>query len=84
MTETIEYQSTIIKLVNLARPYNENIGYYKEHFINEEFNFSVKLDNGYALKISRILAQDYHVMPSILNIEDLERIANSVWKIKSE
>lgn len=81
MTETSEYQSAISELINKARNYNPNLGFYEKHYINENFDFSVKLSNNYGVKVSRILAQDYSVMPSILTEEDLKKIANSAWKL---
>ncbi|RSC92587.1 hypothetical protein [Tenacibaculum singaporense] len=81
MTKTEEYKSSVISLVNLSRSYNEKIGIYQEHFINENFTFSVRLDNNTAIKISRTLAQDYEKLPSILTEEDLIEIAGSLWEI---
>lgn len=81
MTESTEYQSAVSELVNKARIYNSDLGFYEKHYLNENFNFSVKLSNNYGVKISRILAQDYSRMPSILTEEDLKAIANSAWKL---
>tara|TARA_R110002049_G_scaffold274362_1_gene452289 strand:+ start:610 stop:855 length:246 start_codon:yes stop_codon:yes gene_type:complete len=81
MTKTEENKRSIIKLVRLSKKFNENIGEYVEHYINQDFNYSVRLNNNTGVKVSRILAQDYDKMPNILTEEDLERIANSLWEI---
>ena len=81
MTKTEENKSSVIKLIRLSKKFNENIGEYVEHYINQDFNYSVRLNNNTGVKVSRILAQDYEKMPNILTEEDLVRIANSLWKI---
>lgn len=81
MTKTTEDTPAVRELVSRARQYNNDIGNYVEHFINEQFNYSVRLDNNHAVKVSRILAQDFGKMPNILTEKDLQNIAESFWKL---
>lgn len=80
MTETKEQLRAISELINKARIYNPNLGIYIKHYVNEDFDYTVELSNNYVVKISRILAKDYSVMPSILTDLDLKEIANSARK----
>lgn len=82
MTKTNQNTAAVRELISRAKKYNDNIGNYVEHFINEEFNYSVRLDNNCGIKVSHSLAQDFSRMPSILSEEDLQRIAASLYRLK--
>lgn len=77
-----DHTFSVSELVRKAKKYNNNLGNYLEHFINEDFNFSVRLDNGFGVIVSRRLAQDFSVQPIILKESDLINIAKSAWKLR--
>ncbi len=52
-----EIRNAIIAILQIVRDYNPVIGYYEQHVVNENFNYTVRLDNG-RIKISRELVQD--------------------------
>ncbi len=81
MHKTTEYTSTIIEMTDLARTFNPNLGSYVEHFLNDDFNYSVRLNNNFGIKISRTLVQDFSAMPSVLKESDIIKIAESAWKL---
>ncbi len=81
MHKTTENTSTVIDLVNKTRIINTDLGLYVEHFLNDDFNYSVRLNNNYGIKISRTLVQDVSVMPSILSESDVIKISESAWKL---
>jgi hypothetical protein len=80
MTKTDEYRSGVMAVIDLARVSNPEIGSYQEHFINENFDFSVRLSNG-AINISVEVAQDYEAQPSSVTISRIENIAKTFRKI---
>lgn len=76
MHKTTENKSGVISITNKAREYNSNIGVYQEHFINDRFNYTVRLDNG-RIEIPREMAQDYEVQPSSVSEERIKRVAQT-------
>lgn len=76
MQKTTEYQNAVTAIVSRASGINPKIGSYMEHFINESFNFTVRLDNG-RVSISRELAQDYQATGGRIEQERIIHVANS-------
>lgn len=76
MHKTTENTSGVIAITNKARVYNTDIGIYQEHFLNDRFNYTVRLDNG-RIEMSREIAQDYEVQPSSISEERIMRVAQS-------
>lgn len=75
MQKTNQYQSGVQGIIIRARQYNPNIGDYIEHFVNESFNFTVKLSNG-RINISSNTAQDQEAMPTSISEDRIRQIAN--------
>lgn len=80
MTKTTQYQSGVIAVTSLASTLNTEIGDYQEHFINENFGFSVRLSNG-KRNMSLEVAQDYEAYPSSVTQDRIERVAMTFRKI---
>lgn len=80
MQKTIQYQTGVIGVTNLARSVKPEIGNYVEHYINELFGISVKLSNG-AINMSVEIAQDFEAMPSSIASHRIEQIAKTFRKI---
>jgi len=76
MVKTDKNKRGIIALTDFARTINGEIGSYQEHFINENFHYIVRLDNG-RIDIPVENAQDYEVQPGSISDEQIIRIANS-------
>ena len=81
MTKTEEYKNGVIAITNLARTINPEIGFYQEHFINENFGFSVRLSNNGAISMSREIAQDFEAMPNSISQERIQNVAKTFRKI---
>ena len=60
----------------LAWTINPEIGTYQEHFINENFDFTVKLSNG-AIIMSIEITQDYEARPSSVTYDRYEIVADT-------
>lgn len=82
MRKTTEYTSHIIDLINKVKFVNPKLGSYVEHYLNDDFKYSVVLSNNYGVKISRILVRDFSVMPSVVEKSDIIDIAESAWKLE--
>jgi len=83
MKETKRNSKGIIGILNRARLYNSEIGDYVEHFINEQFNYSVRLTNGRII-IPLAMAQDQEFQPAIITEERLQRLANTFQNNKHD
>lgn len=81
MKKTGENLRGVIAVTNLARQINSEIGDYEEHFINENFGYSVRLSNKGAITMSSEIAQDYEVLPSSVTPQRVQQVANSFRKI---
>jgi hypothetical protein len=75
MNKTNENRNGIISVLTRARAYNSEIGSYQEHFINEQFNFTVRLSNG-RIVIPMTMAQDQEIQPTSISEERIQRVAN--------
>ena len=82
MKKTNENIAGVIGITNLARPHNQQIGNYIEHYINENFDYSVLLNENGTIRISRELAEDFSANPTNINEPRIIQVANSYRKIK--
>jgi len=76
MERTTQNKRGVMALTSLVRVANSKIGDYQEHFINEDFGFSVRLSNG-AIRMSREVAEDYESQPSSVTRDRINKIANT-------
>ncbi len=76
MQKSTDYTNGVIGVVNLARKFNNEIGVYSEHFINENFQFIVRLSNG-RLKMSTEIAQDYEAQPTSVTGDRVKAVADT-------
>jgi hypothetical protein len=74
MEKTTENRNGINGVLNRARNYDSDIGNYQEHFINEQFNYTVRLSNG-RIVIPMKMAQDQEVQPTSISEERIELVA---------
>ena len=51
MKKTNENLAGVIGITNLARPHNQQIGNYIEHYINENFDYSVLLNKNGSIRM---------------------------------
>ena len=63
----------------LAQTINPEIWSYQEHFINEDYDFTVKLSNG-EIVMSIEIAQDYEARPSSVTFDWYETVADTFQK----
>lgn len=63
----------------LAQRMNLEIGSYLEHYINENYDFIVKLSNG-KIDMSIEIAQDYEARPSSVTFDRYEIVADTFRK----
>ena len=63
----------------LAWTINPEIGSYQEHFINDNYDLTVKLSNG-EIDMSIEIAQDYEARPSSVTFDRYETVANTFRK----
>tara|TARA_Y100000991_G_scaffold104490_1_gene78707 strand:+ start:273 stop:617 length:345 start_codon:yes stop_codon:yes gene_type:complete len=75
MNRTNENRNGVVSILTRARANNPEIGSYQEHFINEQFNFTVRLSNG-RIVIPMTMAQDQEVQPTSISEERIQRVAN--------
>jgi hypothetical protein len=63
-------------MVSWAKDKNPKIGTYQEHFINEKFDYVVRLSNGRVV-VSVEAAQDFEAQPSSITDQMIQRVADS-------
>lgn len=80
MVKTDANTSGVTGVTSLARTLNSQIGSYQEHFLNEDFGYSVRLSNG-AIRMSKEIAEDYETMPSSVTNDRVQRVAGTYRKI---
>ena len=79
MKKTDANSNGVKGIIFLAQKVNPEIGSYQEHFINECFNFTVKLSNG-TINMSLEDAQDYEARPSSVTFDRFEKVAKTFKK----
>jgi uncharacterized protein YpmS len=72
-----EYTQGVIGVTSLARSMNTSIGSYLEHYINEDFGFTVRLSNNGAIRMSRAIAEDYENEIEMVTDDRVENVAKS-------
>lgn len=80
MVKTNANTTGVMGVSSLARALNSQIGSYQEHFLNEDFGYSVKLSNG-AIRMSKEIAEDYVTMQSSVTIDRVQRVAQTYRKL---
>lgn len=80
MTPTKENEKGVRAITDLARLQNQEIGFYQQHYINENFGYTVRLTNNGGIRVSQEIAQDYEVDPASITEEQIQRVANSYWQ----
>lgn len=77
MKKTNKNLASIIGIIDLARPHNQQIGNYIEHFENDDnFKYEVVLTDKGAITISFELAQDFAANPTNINEPRIIQVAN--------
>lgn len=76
MEKTNQNYSGVNGIINRARRYQPEIGNYLEHFINEHFDYTIRLNNG-RMEIPMTAAQDQERMPASISEKQIQIIANS-------
>ncbi|WP_295201964.1 hypothetical protein [uncultured Chryseobacterium sp.] len=74
MTRTTENQNGVIHIIGRAKQYDPEIGNYEEHFINERFDYTVRLSNG-RIVVPRSMAQDQEAQPSSIDEKHIQSVA---------
>lgn len=74
MEKTNDYQLGVQGILTRTKKHNTKIGNYKEHFINERFNFTVLLSNG-RIEIPRGTAKDQEKDPSSISEASINKVA---------
>jgi translation initiation factor RLI1 len=77
MNKSDKYTAGVYGVVSRASAYNSDIGSYVEHFINEDFKFSVRLSNNGAVTMSVEIAQDQETAPNSISEDRIQAVANS-------
>ena len=80
MKKTDACTNGVIGVTFLAQTANPEIGSYVEHYINDNYNFTVKLSNG-TIDMTIRDAQDYEARPSSLTSDRVVIIAKTFIKI---
>ncbi len=76
MEKTTENTAGVIAITDKARIFNNEIGSYQEHFLNERFGYTIRLSNG-RIEMSREIAQDYEVQPESISDKRIEKVAQT-------
>lgn len=74
MTRSTDNKYGIISIIERAKQYDTEIGNYEEHFINESFNYTVRVSNG-RIVVPRSMAQDQEVQPSSISEDRIKSVA---------
>ena len=80
MNKTTSHTNGVLGIIFLAQQVNPEIGSYQEHFLNELFNFTVKLTNG-TIYMTLEDAQDYEARPSSVTSDRYQNIAKTFKKL---
>lgn len=80
MKKTNSHTNGVMGIIFLAQKVNSEIGSYVEHYINERFNFTVKLSNG-TINMTLEDAQDYEARPSSVTFDRFEIVAKTFKKL---
>jgi len=81
MKKSKSHTNGVIGIIFLAQKVNPEIGSYQEHYINECFDFTIKLSNG-TINMTLEDAQDYEVRPSSVTFDRFQKVAETFRKNK--
>ena len=76
MIKSNSHTNGVKGITYLAQTINPEIGSYQEHFINGDYDFTVKLSNG-KIDMSIEIAQDYEARPSSVTYDRYETVADT-------
>jgi hypothetical protein len=79
MKKTDVYINAVKGVAHLAWTNNPEIGLYQEHYLNDSFNFSVKLTNG-VIDMSIEIVQDYEARPSSVTSDRIDTVVQTFRK----
>jgi len=79
MRKSNSHTNGVKGITYLAWTINPEIGSYQEHFINDNYDLTVKLSNG-EIDMSIEIAQDYEARPSSVTFDRYETVANTFRK----
>jgi len=79
MKKTDVYINAVKGVAHLAWTNNPEIGFYQEHYLNDSFNFSVKLTNG-IINMSIEIVQDYEARPSSVTSDRIDTVVQTFRK----
>jgi hypothetical protein len=79
MIKTNSHTKGVVGMIFLAQSIDPEIGYYQEHFINDQFNFTAQLSNG-TIDMTIEDAQDYETRPSSITFRRVEIVAGTFKK----
>ena len=77
MTKTNKYKTGIIGIITLAKAINPKIGTYQEHYVNENFELTIKLTNNGTIVMPSEIARDYEIQPRSVTYGRIVKVANS-------
>lgn len=80
MIKTTKNSSGVMGITSLSRNLNSEIGSYQEHYINENFGYTVRLTNG-AINMSSEIAEDYENQRNSITNDRIEKVVNTFRKI---
>jgi len=78
-SEIYSHTNGVKGITYLAQTINPKIGSYQEHFINGNYDFTVKLSNG-KIDMSIEIAQDYEAQPGSVTYDRYEIVADTFRK----
>jgi hypothetical protein len=76
MTPSTEFTSGVIAIIDRARVFNPGIGRYEQHFLDESFNFRVKLSNG-GMSVFKESARDHEKGSQFVSDETIQKMAST-------
>ena len=76
MVKTTANAAGVMGVTSLARTLNTQIGSYQEHYLNDDFGYSVRLSNG-AIRMSREIAEDFETMKSSVTNDRVQKVAET-------
>ena len=79
MKKTTALTIGVTGIVLQARTFHQEIGTYQEHYINENYNFTVKLSNG-EMDMALEIAMDYEARPSSVTSDRIDIVAGTFRK----
>ncbi len=79
MVKTNSHNNGVLGMIFLAQSINREIGFYREHYINEHYNFTILLSNG-TISMTLEDVQDYETRPSGVTYDRIEIVVKTFKK----